>query len=294
MSRGEVAAVRLHFSRSVDRYAERRRQLVREARRIAARARDGDGGGESGGGDGADRDGNRERTSTSGSANSLLAGDGGDDGDDGGDDGPAGGVGPGGDDGADDRLRMEDEWMSVQGPYSEFRMNLNTSDPLLLAAIGGGRTGGGLFFRGGALPLTTGADDGEGGDGVFGAHGAGGVGSAGGRLPYGPYGTLAPAGTDKDYVWGFILGFFMGFIMLFWVWLPTVPHRQVSPVHNFPIGGPFGHYCSTDSLDLLSLSLSRSSVIPSAEQKLGIISGISFQLGLKLLRNEGGDDVPAV
>ncbi len=30
-----------------------------------------------------------------------------------------------------ERLRMEDEWMAAQGPQSEFRLNLNTSNPLM-------------------------------------------------------------------------------------------------------------------------------------------------------------------
>ncbi len=60
-------------------------------------------------------------------------------------------------------------------------------------------------------------------------------------------GPLPSVGTDKDFVWGFLLGFFVGFIMLFWVWMPTVPHKQ----------------------------------------KIGIICGISFQLALNLLRKSG-------
>jgi TctA family transporter len=42
--------------------------------------------------------------------------------------------------------------------------------------------------------------------------------------------TFAPrqslVGSDRDFVWGFLLGFFFGFVMLFWVMLPTVPHKQ--------------------------------------------------------------------
>jgi hypothetical protein len=177
---------------------------------------------------------------------------------------------------------MEDEWMSTQGPYSEFRLNLNTSNPLLLAAISGGAANasqdatatmrlnaamgmnsngggrGGLFFRRAAAAVNAAAvalevdddDDGEGGeededdDLMF-----------GGTLnPNGTYvprtgihpmymGPLPSAGTEKDFVWGFILGFFVGFIMLFWVWMPTVTHKQ----------------------------------------KVGIILGICFQLGMNLI-----------
>jgi len=52
-------------------------------------------------------------------------------------------------------------------------------------------------------------------------------------------------GSDKDFLWGFFLGFFVGFVMLFWVWMPTVPHKQ----------------------------------------KLGILTGISFQMALSMLRS---------
>jgi len=156
-----------------------------------------------------------------------------------------------------DRLRMEDEWMSTQGPYSEFRMNLNTSNPLLLAAIsGGGATGvlpgstmpattpGGLFFRNRPSPPSLMDDDDEEMLGAFTSTGTF-IRNAGANGSFHPFlGPLPSAGTDKDFIWGFILGFFVGFIMLFWVWMPTVPHKQ----------------------------------------KIGIICGISLQLGLNLLR----------
>lgn len=56
----------------------------------------------------------------------------------------------------------------------------------------------------------------------------------------------ASVGTDRDFMWGFLLGFFVGFLMLVWVWMPTVPHKQ----------------------------------------KLGILTGICVQLALALLRNK--------
>ena len=59
-------------------------------------------------------------------------------------------------------------------------------------------------------------------------------------------------GSDRDFFWGFLLGFFVGFIMLVWVWMPSVPHKQ----------------------------------------KLGILTGISFQLALSLVRTrDDGDEV---
>jgi hypothetical protein len=57
-------------------------------------------------------------------------------------------------------------------------------------------------------------------------------------------------GSDKDFLWGFFLGFFVGFVMLFWVWMPTVPHKQ----------------------------------------KLGILTGISFQMALGMLRSSENNE----
>ena len=34
------------------------------------------------------------------------------------------------------------------------------------------------------------------------------------------------AGGDRDFIWGFCLGFFVGVISLVWVWMPTIPHKQ--------------------------------------------------------------------
>ncbi|CAB9500234.1 DUF2407 ubiquitin-like domain [Seminavis robusta] len=56
-------------------------------------------------------------------------------------------------------------------------------------------------------------------------------------------------GTDRDFLWGFLLGFFVGFLMLVWVWMPTVPHKQ----------------------------------------KLGILTGISFQLAMNFMKDNPDD-----
>ncbi len=159
---------------------------------------------------------------------------------------------------------------------------MNTNNPHLLAAItgggvvagggagagagaGAGETNpffgrmtmpGGLLFRSRTAPPRVGNDDDATGDNMFGgAFAPDGTFRRGGGVPGGylhPFmGPLPPAGTEKDFVWGFILGFFVGFIMLFWVWMPTVPHKQ----------------------------------------KLGIISGICFQLTLNLLRKSGQTEV---
>lgn len=64
------------------------------------------------------------------------------------------------------------------------------------------------------------------------------------------YRGSASVGTDRDFLWGFLLGFFVGFFMLVWVWMPTVPHKQ----------------------------------------KLGILTGITFQLALGMLQGGGVHD----
>jgi len=120
---------------------------------------------------------------------------------------------------ASERLRMEDEWMETQGPHSEFRLNLNANNPLLASRI---------FFR--DLQNNRGES--------FGA-----TGLSNGRIAAT---TTTGLGTDRDFLWGFILGFFVGFFMIFWVWMPTVPHKQ----------------------------------------KLGIMTGVCFQLVLNFLKNE--------
>mmetsp|Transcript_11650 Transcript_11650/g.16635 ORF Transcript_11650/g.16635 Transcript_11650/m.16635 type:complete len:101 (-) Transcript_11650:3371-3673(-) len=57
-------------------------------------------------------------------------------------------------------------------------------------------------------------------------------------------------GSDRDFLWGFLLGFCVGFLMLVWVWMPTVPHKQ----------------------------------------KLGILTGISLQLALALLKKNDDEN----
>ena len=273
MTRDEVTAIRLYFARSVDRYIERRRVMIRASQRLrnatsettpsppSSPTRSGstnsllDTATESDeSNDNAEGGENNDTTTTAAADNSNTNNENAASTD--GDQNTA--TTPGeGEEILNDRLRMEDEWMSTQGPYSEFRMNLNTSNPLLLAAIsGGGATGvlpgstmptttpGGLFFRNRPSPAL-GEDDDEEMLGAFTSTGTfirNGGGANGSFHPF--LGPLPSAGTDKDFIWGFILGFFVGFIMLFWVWMPTVPHKQ----------------------------------------KVGIICGISLQLGLNLLR----------
>mmetsp|Transcript_20813 Transcript_20813/g.43000 ORF Transcript_20813/g.43000 Transcript_20813/m.43000 type:complete len:611 (-) Transcript_20813:214-2046(-) len=258
MSRDEVTALRLYFSRSIDRYIERRRVIIRAANRLRSSLQDFSSRVVPNGS--ADENTAAAAASTDDESGNSLVG--------GGDTDSAtpsshrsalqriGHLPLEGEEILNDRRRMEDEWMAIQGPYSEFRMNLNTNNPLLLAAIGGGTApddplssmpsgAAGLFLRRGASNGNgiggSNLEDDDDDDLMF-----GGSLSPNGRFhPY--MGSLPSAGTDKDFIWGFILGFFVGYIMLFWVWMPTVPHKQ----------------------------------------KIGIISGISFHSGLNLLRKSG-------
>ena len=107
------------------------------------------------------------------------------------------------------RLQMEDAWMETQGPFSEFRLNLNSSNPLLTSSV---TTNNLRWYR-------------------FGTRGRGETDNdnvmASSPLVRSPSGTTTMwMGTDRDFVWGFFLGFFVGFMMVFWVWLPTVSHKQ--------------------------------------------------------------------
>mmetsp|Transcript_30424 Transcript_30424/g.64407 ORF Transcript_30424/g.64407 Transcript_30424/m.64407 type:complete len:628 (-) Transcript_30424:2393-4276(-) len=306
MTRDEVTAIRLYFARSVDRYIERRRVMIRASRRLRSSLTHIVNG--SGVGGGTSPSSRRLRSNTGESTNSLLDTEEGDSNQNTAEGGENNANETGGENNAtnngsgsgtannnsnnnntennenstalegeeilNDRPRMEDEWMSTQGPYSEFRMNLNTSNPLLLAAISGGgavpggvaggaantataatnpldRTAAGLFFRSRNNVLGGGLDDDEEMfGGAFSPNGTFIRNDANGN-PRGLHGYMGPVpspGTDKDFVWGFILGFFVGWIMIFWVWMPTVPYKQ----------------------------------------KIGIISGISFQLSLNLLRKSQG------
>lgn len=92
------------------------------------------------------------------------------------------------------RLRMEELWMDAQGPMSEFRLNINSRNPLMNRRILGG------------INLSN----------------SDGTGTTNTVDPM----YMGPLGTDRDFMWGLILGYFVGFFMMFWVWIPTVPHRQ--------------------------------------------------------------------
>lgn len=129
------------------------------------------------------------------------------------------------------RLLQEEAWMAAQGPLSEFRLNVTP----MAAGING------------AASWTAGA----GGTAAAWNNNAAAA-TRGGLSPseavWRSGGLSAAVGTDRDFIWGFLLGFLVGLLMLVWVWMPSVPHKQ----------------------------------------KLGILTGISFQLALSMLRTSNG------
>ena len=122
------------------------------------------------------------------------------------------------------RRRLQEEaWMEAQGPASEFQLNLNlhsTTAASSTTMMSGTNNPTALRLPEGHMMLR---------------------GSSGST-------TSASVGTDRDFLWGFLLGFFVGFLMLIWIWLPTVPHKQ----------------------------------------KLGILTGYSFHLALGMLKGGRG------
>lgn len=147
-------------------------------------------------------------------------------------------------------LQAEEEWMALQGPHSEFRLNLNADHYLprrrLWIALGGGGAGAG---RGGGIERTRRRRGRRGrigqrgttmeGDGIMSL-------SMGGEeddeeeeeeglenndprssmTMNGLHMYNSPLGTDRDFIWGFVLAYLCGFVMMFWVMNPTVAHRQ--------------------------------------------------------------------
>ena len=101
--------------------------------------------------------------------------------------------------------------MAAQGPTSEFRLNLNANAPIVLGALRnratlGGGTGGGFA---GSLGTTA-------------------IPGGGASNPWqaGATRSASIVGTDRDFIWGFLLGFFLGNILFFWALVPSVPHKQ--------------------------------------------------------------------
>lgn len=126
------------------------------------------------------------------------------------------------------RLLQEDAWMRAQGPASEFRLNLAGATSLTAAALRNNASLNGLVAGGPGSTMNMTSSE----------------------AVWRSGGVSTTAGTDRDFLWGFILGFFVGYYMLVWLWIPTVPHKQ----------------------------------------KLGILTGIIFQLTVTVM-NEGNNDI---
>lgn len=171
MSRSEIAAIRTYFSRQVDHFIEQRNQLENS---------------------------NDTTTNATTSTNSNSSTD---DNTNTNDTANANGNTNANEDPRIQRLRREEEWMERQGPYSEFRLNINSSNPLLRSRA---------YINGIEIDTTTG------GAGAMNDFRSGGGGSS----------IMGALGTNRDFIWGFVLGYSFGFMTMFIVWLPTVPHKQ--------------------------------------------------------------------
>lgn len=173
MSREEILAVRTYFSRHVDTFIEQRNQLS------------------------SNNDNNNSTNNNNSSSSSSISGN------------NATIVNIPNNNNNEDprilRLRMEDEWMNTQGPYSEFRLNTNTSSQSSNTSNAQRRTR--AYINGLEIDATTREITrdfrGQTGSSVIGA-----------------------LGTNRDLVWGFVLGYSFGFMTMFIIWLPTVPHKQ--------------------------------------------------------------------
>lgn len=119
------------------------------------------------------------------------------------------------------RLQDEDEWMESQGMDSEFRLNLNSDAQ---RSMMGGRwrfrrqRPPSLHSSAAAMLTDLESNDQQSLSSV--------------QLSisdeYRQYGATSTSlsGTDRDFIWGFVLAYVCGFIMMFWVMSPTVAHRQ--------------------------------------------------------------------
>jgi DUF2407 C-terminal domain len=174
------------------------------------------------------------------------------------------------------RHLQEEAWMLAQGPLSEFRINLSTVNVFNELQQSSSNN---PFINAGINNMAAAAAAASGSAGLGGIAGppstlqarqnaaalqqfrqrSAATASTSSEALWRAGGISAQVGTDKDFLWGFLLGFFVGFFMLVWVWMPTVPHKQ----------------------------------------KLGILTGISFQLALGMLKQgnnssgAGGEDYNA-
>jgi hypothetical protein len=245
LERDEIAAIRLYFRPSVDQFAERRRRRQRRQRRRTAAT-------EASSTATADSDSIRvtgssttnDDNNTNNTAGTTVLAESGISNNNG---GSSTTVEIGGETSPPspvtneaqrrlERFVIEEEWMTAQGPMSEFRMNLRTTTANA-ATLLSHRTRIGL--GGPSSIFDTGSIRG----GADAARAARGGGNNTNPL------ASSSIGTDREFMWGFFMGFFVGFVMLFWVWLPTVSQKQ----------------------------------------KIGILTGISCQMGFSMLHQRATD-----
>jgi len=98
---------------------------------------------------------------------------------------------------AEERYRLEEEWMAEQGLASEFAINVG------LSAASSSSLSLSRALASPSSPLPRPSGDGR-TDSV----------------------ASVSLGTDRDFAWGFIMGFFVGFFLLFWIWMPSITHKQ--------------------------------------------------------------------
>ena len=91
------------------------------------------------------------------------------------------------------QMRMEEEWMSRQGPGTDFQINVNSQALAASTRSPFGDLEMGAFRR---ADFTT-----------------------GGEVPQ-------VMGPPRDFFLGFFLGFVIGFFALLWVWMPYTTHRK--------------------------------------------------------------------
>lgn len=182
MSRSEIVTIRAYFSQHVDRFIEQRNQLNDNNDNTTNTS---------------DNTTNQNNTNNSNTSNSNTNN-------------------TNNEDPRIFRLRMEEEWMNLQGPYSEFRLNTNISNnnnnsintnntniQLNNSVIRSSRT----YINGLEIDATTReiTRDFRNENGIS---------------------MIGALGTNRDFVWGCVLGYSFGFMTMFIIWLPTVPHKQ--------------------------------------------------------------------
>jgi DUF2407 C-terminal domain len=133
------------------------------------------------------------------------------------------------------RRIQEDLWMNAQSPLSEFRLNLNVpmattnQSPLLalpLPPVNDENAPSGIQgvpnFRNRVGHRVSTNNIGSGAATMIGRSG---ILPSSGSTPL-PSSSMWSMGSDREFVYGFLLGSTVGSWMLLWVWIPTVSYKQ--------------------------------------------------------------------